>query len=197
MGEDESRPTRLRLLDAARYVVATVVAALTIAVIAWAIVLFRRPEEPYFSVGSGYVTVSKISHPPPIFVNLSLQIKAMNPSTSAAILYANVTAYFWYPNLTDTTYFYIGDIWVAPQFEHDDTYVTSDVLLPVYAEQIFKGSGPGIRNTTLTLEGTIQAQTSALNYTSSRYTEYYCSPVTIGTSPPQNKADDVPCRTYG
>jgi ABC-type glycerol-3-phosphate transport system permease component len=199
MGGDESRSTRVRWLNAVRYAIAVVVTVLTIGVIAWAIVQSLRPEVLYFSVAHGYVTIGKIkSVSPPVSLYMSVRLKANNHGGRAAIRYYNVSVHFLYNNSdsSEITYIKTDVIWVPPQFEYNDYISSSDIKAPGdvdmdFVRKMFKGYE--IKNTTVRLDGRIQTQTSALNYTRGRFTMYHCYPVTIGTSSAHMEDDDVPC----
>ncbi|CAM0878674.1 unnamed protein product [Alopecurus aequalis] len=200
MGGDERRSTRVRWLNAARYAIASVVTLLTIGVIAWAIVQSLRPEVLYFSVAHGHVTVSKImSLSQPVSVGMSLKLKANNYGGRAAIRYYNVSIHFLYNSSDSSEITYIepnNNILVPPNLEYDDYISTSALTAPPdvsmdFVRKMFKGHE--IKNTTMRLDGRIQTQTSALNYTRGRFTSYHCYPVTIGTSSAHKEDDDVPC----
>jgi hypothetical protein len=59
--------------------------------------------------------------------------------------------------------------------------------------------GVEIKNATVLLKGLLETQISGLNYThGARYTNYFCSPVIIGTSTsPKDEMEDAPCSTEG
>ncbi|CAL4890842.1 unnamed protein product [Urochloa decumbens] len=200
MGEDESKH-RVPWIDLVRYAVAGVVTVLTIAVIAGAIILSLRPELLQLRVANGYVTVLKIkSMSQPVNVSIYLVVKAINPAGRAAIRYHNATVHFLYNKSQESeiTYFDVspGLLSVAPQIERDANLWSGNLKAPEdvpmeFAWKMFKEQE--IKNATVIFKGILKTQISALNYTRGSYTKYSCFPVTIGTSPPQIGADDVPC----
>uniref|UniRef100_A0ACD5VMD1 Uncharacterized protein n=1 Tax=Avena sativa TaxID=4498 RepID=A0ACD5VMD1_AVESA len=197
MGGDESKSTRVRWLNAARYAIAAVVTVLTIGVIAWAIVLSVRPELLEFRVVYGNVTVGKIeSLSPPVSVGMSLTLEAINYGGRADISYHNVSVHFLYHNSSEITYIYTEDIFVPPQFQYRAYVRSTDLTAPDdvgmdFVRRMLNGSE--ISDATMRLEGTILTQTSVPGIKRRRLTTYDCYPVTIGTSSAAGKDDDVPC----
>jgi hypothetical protein len=203
MGEDDGKHSRILCLDAARYTVAAVVSALTVAVIVGAIFVSLRPEKLDFRVANGYVSVDKIiSMSPPVNVTFHLMVKGHNPSGRVGIRLRNTTVHFLYNNSASSEItwfdgFPLNTFNVAPQIERHSYLMSISLQAPSEVPMDFVRKmvkGVEIKNATVLLKGLLETQISGLNHThSARYTNNFCSPVIIGTSTsPKDEMDDTP-----
>uniref|UniRef100_A0ACD5Y0B4 Uncharacterized protein n=1 Tax=Avena sativa TaxID=4498 RepID=A0ACD5Y0B4_AVESA len=183
--EHDDEHARLRgLIGAGRYVVAAVVTAITVAVIARAVVVSLRSEKLYIKVTNGTVLV--LGFLPNNKVMMSVALDSSNPSGRVGISYGGVTVSLLQHNRSLITSFVIKDgitgITVGPEASWlSNTVATQDVPADVSQEFV-----DGMRNRTLVtdaavhLHGTLRTQVSGLNYTRGHTTEFRCYPVTIG-----------------
>ncbi|XP_020182957.1 uncharacterized protein [Aegilops tauschii subsp. strangulata] len=190
--DDDGEPTRVRwLMDAARYAVAALVTAVTVAVIARAVVVSLRSEKLEITVVNGTVTASVNTAANPTQVRLLMTIHNYNPSGRVGIQYVGVNITLLYQNDTPITWISIEDgpvngIHVEPQFIRESVVDTSlnvpDDVPAAFAGAMTAPNGSQLfDNAKVHLKGTLQTQISGLNYThGGQPTEYLCSPVAIG-----------------
>ncbi|KAE8781862.1 hypothetical protein D1007_44802 [Hordeum vulgare] len=202
MGKDheDGEHTRVRcLIDVGRYVVAAVVAALTVAVIAGAVAVSVRSDKLYIQLVNGTVSGSVNTSASPTQVTLSLGLVSSNPSARVGIKYQGVNVTLLYHNGMPIAWIALDGIEVGPQLARD-LFVTTilDVpadVSPEFAAMMKERNGPRrVENAIMYVNGTIHTQISGLNYTQGGSpTEYVCSPVTIGVVSRDLHAGDVSC----
>ena len=199
----QQKQSRVRLLDAARYVVAVVVTALTIAIVARAAAVFTRPEELYLSIIGGYVavdTITSVSVPAPKNgVHFHFHYRCYNPSGRASIKYDNVNVTFLYSNETEVTWIPVldGVIVVEPEFIRDvytkPSLTLNEDLPTEFARWIYQGHE--WKDMIVRFEGVLKTQVSLLGYSEGHPAKFLCPQVTIGNSTSYNDTTtaDAPC----
>ncbi|CAM0942690.1 unnamed protein product [Alopecurus aequalis] len=198
---DDVENTRLRwCIGAARYAVAALVTAITVAVIVRAVDVSLRSEKLYIKVGNGNVTVVDISTSPNK-VKLSVTLLSYNPSGRVGINYRGVNISLLHHNGALITWFVIKDdinsIMVGPG-DVQLVHVSATQKVPEDVSQEFVDrmrNGTRVTDATVHLNGTLRTQISGFNYTRGHTTKFRCYPITIGRVPANlvAAADDVSC----
>ncbi|TVU13494.1 hypothetical protein EJB05_40553, partial [Eragrostis curvula] len=180
--------------DAVRYVVATVVTVLIVAVIANAIKVVLRPDSLRLWIVEGSVSSTRV--PGKKAVTLGANLRAWNPSGRARMYFLDITAYIFDNKTLQATatpeedciiLFHPTDIAVAQQSVVETiTQVngTNDesTMDPDYFDMLYEERGV-IRDAAMRVVGTLVTEVrSGINRTRPG-TTYYCWPLVLGGSP--------------
>ncbi|CAD6337934.1 unnamed protein product [Miscanthus lutarioriparius] len=210
---DAAEKSPFRWIDAARYVVASVVAVLIIAVIVNAIKVVLRPESLFFSVSGGCVPMVRInqSSSQPMLV-LQLGLRADNPAGRARMYYVGITGYLFDKNVSAASLHPSSDCIVSFRVKdkvvEQKKAVVSSVNIKAnrrtmersYFDLLYSGNGSTFfRDVTMRLDGTLITEVPSGFNASSRRTTYYCPQLLVGGDSSDDDAfknrPDVVCST--
>uniref|UniRef100_A0ACD5ZSJ7 Uncharacterized protein n=1 Tax=Avena sativa TaxID=4498 RepID=A0ACD5ZSJ7_AVESA len=196
--DDDNEHTRLRgFIGVARYVIAALVAAITLAVIARAFAVSLRSEKLYIKVTNGTVLVLGF---PANKVVLSVALSSSNPSGRVGISYRGVNVSLWQQDMSLITSFVIKDgitgINVGPDTAWlSNTVATQNVPGEVSPELVDTMRRRNLVDATVRLHGTLWTQVTGLTYKRGHTTVFSCYPVTIGLAAAlPAPAGDVSCK---
>lgn len=209
--DDDGENTRVRwVIDVARYAAAALVTAVTVAVIARAVIVSLRSEPINIDVANSSVSVSVKGLPPaPVRVSISLTLLSYNPSGRVGVQYSNVNVSLLDDSGKEITWFTVPNgtikgIMVGPTTVRR-TLVTANLEVPDEVPKEFAkrmrprssngttSTGQEIKEAAVHLHGVLQTQISGFTYSHGRVTAFRCFPVTIGASPLHLSAGDAPC----
>ncbi|EMS60587.1 hypothetical protein TRIUR3_23210 [Triticum urartu] len=182
---DEIRPSRRSVRDLdARYAVAAVVTAITVAIIARALVVSLRSEKLYIKLAHATVSMESYNDTlQPPRVDMSLTLQSYNPSGRAGISYTGVDVNILHRNSSLIASFPLMDgLIVGPNI----TLVTHLTIAMDAAEEVLAfvvntvRDGSQVTGAVVHLNGTLHTQISGLSYTTGQTAQFHCSQVTIG-----------------